>query len=109
MNDIDSMLATLGNNKTRELLIFMKPHLIERSHKLLNHLASQDWAQAAHEAHRLLASSGLFTSEALIASLKKVEQQDEACLQRDSFQQQLSQQLQENYKQLDDLLAQLKE
>jgi len=109
MNDIQSMLATLGKNKTEELLIFIKPHLTERSHKLLNNLAAQDWSQAAHEAHRILASAGLFTSEALIDSLKQVEQQNETHLKQDAFQQQLRRQLQENCQQLDNLLAQLKE
>lgn len=93
MNELQTLLSTLGDEKTANLLQKVLPILYQRRQQLLASLAAEEWESASLQAHRLLASGHLLGSETLTTQLRAIERLDVEQLQQHYFQTQLAEQL----------------
>ena len=100
MSELDAIVATLGVERSANLLRSILPLMHIRRHELLECLSQQDWQGAAHYAHNLLSTGHLLASNNLLDKLKLIEQQQVELIQQPSFTQELSSELESSLQQL---------
>lgn len=85
MNELDTIVATLGVERSASLFHSILPLISVRRYELIECLHSQDWEGAAQYAHNLLATSHLFASKTLLDQLILIEKSDITTIQELTF------------------------
>lgn len=93
MNELETIVATLGVERSASLFHSILPLINVRRHELLECLNHQDWEGAAHYAHNLLATGHLLASKALIDQLMLIEKREISQIHNADFIQQLNSEL----------------
>ena len=93
MNELETIVATLGVERSANLFHSIVPLLNIRRHELLECLNKQDYAGAAHYAHNLLATGHLLASKTLLDQLMLIERCDPTLIQPPDFIQKLDAEL----------------
>lgn len=100
MSELETIVATLGVEKSANLFHSILPLIQIRRYELIECLHSQDWQGAARYAHNLLATGHLLASETLLDQLILIEKVDIPSIQTPEFIQQLSAELDLSLQQL---------
>lgn len=85
MSELETIVATLGVEKSVSLFHSILPLINTRRHELLECLYSKDWEGAAHSAHNLLTTGHLLASKALLDQLILIEKRDTSTVQNPVF------------------------
>lgn len=100
MSELETIVATLGVEKSAKLFHSILPLIQTRRYELLACLHRQDWQGAARYAHNLLATGHLLASKPLLDQLVLIEKMEIPSLQNPEFIQQLSTELDNSLQQL---------
>ncbi|WMP19452.1 hypothetical protein [Thiothrix lacustris] len=71
---LDALAIQIGEKEAIELFQFALPAVIERQHKLEQHLGAGEWADAAHFAHKTISSVRLYGSNRLENLLRQAKE-----------------------------------
>jgi hypothetical protein len=85
MNELETIVATLGVERSASLFHSILPLLNVRRYELIECLHEQDWDGASKYAHNLLAVGHLLSSKTLIDQLILIEKRELALLQDINF------------------------
>ncbi|HPY41156.1 MAG TPA: hypothetical protein PLM98_11605 [Thiolinea sp.] len=100
MSELETIVATLGVERSASLFHSILPLISIRRYELLECLHSQDWDGAAHYAHNLLATGHLLSSKTLLDQLILIEKHELAAIQEPNFINQLTDELDTSLQQL---------
>lgn len=100
MSELETIVATLGVEKSVNLFHSILPLIQIRRYELMECLHNQDWESASHYAHNLLATGHLLASKTLLDQLILIEKSELSTIQKPEFIQQLSSELDNSLQQL---------
>lgn len=93
MNELETIIATLGVERSASLFHSILPLIKVRGYELLERLNHQDWEGAAQYAHNLLATGHLLASKTLLEQLMLIEKGEISIIHTPEFTQQLNTEL----------------
>ena len=89
MSEFETIVATLGVERSASLFHSILPLINVRRYELIECLSHEDWESASQYAHKLLATGHLLNSSALIAQLILIEKREISVIREPDFIQQL--------------------
>lgn len=100
MSELETIVATLGVEKSASLFHSILPLINIRRYELLECLHHQDWEGAAQYAHNLLATGHLLASKTVLEQLMLIEKRDTSVIQDPAFLKRLESELAASIQQL---------
>ncbi|TXH71815.1 MAG: hypothetical protein E6Q83_00945 [Thiothrix sp.] len=100
MSELETIVATLGVERSASLFHSILPLINMRRYELLECLHNQDWESAAQYAHSLLATGHLLASKTLLDQLVLIENSAISIIQNPAFIRQVEAELAASIQQL---------
>ncbi|MFZ1387318.1 MAG: hypothetical protein WBP46_12100 [Thiolinea sp.] len=100
MSELETIIATLGVERSANLFHSILPLINAHRYELLECLYNQDWDGAAQHAHKLLATGHLLGSQHLLEQLMLIEKHDTSTILELNFINQLTAEIDSGLKQL---------